>query len=42
MIIEHGFHTVEEVRKLAMEGNLAKQWAKADAEGIAKGFGVIE
>lgn len=42
MIIEHGFHTVEEVRKLAMEGNLAEQWAKADAEGIAKGFGVIE
>lgn len=42
MIIEHGFHTVEEVRRQAMEEDLAEQWAKADAYGIAKGFGVIE
>lgn len=41
MIIEHGFHTVEEVRRQAMQGDLAQEWAKADAYGIAKGFGII-
>lgn len=39
MIIEHGYHSIQEVRKAAAEGNLQKVWAKADAEGIAKGFG---
>lgn len=39
MIIEHGFHTVEEMRRQAMTGNLANEWARADADGIAKGFG---
>lgn len=39
MIIEHGFHTVEEMRRQAMTENLANEWAKADADGIAKGFG---
>lgn len=39
MIIEHGFHTVEEMRRQAMTGNLANEWAKADADGIAKGLG---
>lgn len=42
MIIEHGFHTVEEVRRQAKEEDLAEKWAQADAYGIAKGFGVIE
>ena len=41
MIIEHGFHTVEEVRRLAMEEDLAQKWAEADAYGIAKGFGLV-
>ncbi len=39
MIIEHGYHSVQEVRKAAIEGNLSKEWAKADAKGIAQGFG---
>lgn len=39
MIIEHGFHTVEEMRRQAMTGNLANEWARADADGIAKGLG---
>lgn len=42
LIIEHGYHTVEEVRNLAMNDNLAKRWAQADAYGIAKGLGIIE
>ncbi|MBQ8279660.1 MAG: N-acetylmuramoyl-L-alanine amidase [Roseburia sp.] len=39
MIIEHGHHSVQEVRRAAVEGELAKAWAKADAAGIAFGFG---
>lgn len=42
IIIEHGFHTVEEVRQLAMMEHLADEWAKADAYGIAKGLGFID
>lgn len=42
LIIEHGFHTVEEVRYKAMYEDLIMQWAKADAYGIAKGLGIIE
>lgn len=38
LIIEHGFHTVPEMRKLAAEGVLQKQWAEADAVGIAEGL----
>lgn len=41
MIIEHGFHTIEEVRRQAMQEDLAQKWAEADAYGIAKGFGVV-
>lgn len=39
MIIEHGFHTVKEMRRQAMTENLANEWARADADGIAKGLG---
>ncbi len=39
MIIEHGFHTVEEMRRQAMTGNLVNEWARADADGITKGLG---
>lgn len=39
IIIEHGFHTVPEVRKAAMEGDLLDRWAAADAYGIAYGYG---
>lgn len=39
MIVEHGHHTVEEVRKQAMTGELDTAWARADAEGIVKGLG---
>lgn len=39
LIIEHGFHTVPEVRKAAMEGDLLDRWAAADAYGIAYGYG---
>lgn len=38
LIIEHGFHTVPEMRRLAAEGVLKTQWAMADAAGIAEGF----
>ncbi len=41
MIVEHGFHTVEEMRRLAMTEDLAQIWARADAYGIAKGFGIV-
>lgn len=41
MIVEHGFHTVEEVRRQAEQGNLDQEWARADAYGIAKGFGIV-
>lgn len=40
-IIEHGHHTVPEVRKLLKDGELIRKWAEADAEGIARGFGLI-
>lgn len=39
MIIEHGYHTVEEMRRQAMTENLAAEWAKSDADGIANGLG---
>lgn len=39
MIIEHGYHSVAEVRKAAAEGDLKEAWANADACGIAYGFG---
>lgn len=39
LIIEHGFHTVPEMRRLAASGQLQIEWAKADAAGIAEGFG---
>lgn len=39
LIIEHGLHTVPEVRKAAMEGDLLDRWAAADAYGIAVGYG---
>lgn len=38
VILEHGMHTVAEVRQAAMEGDLADLWAAADASGIAEGF----
>ena len=41
MIIEHGFHTVPQMRKEAIEGNLKTIWAKADAYGIAYGLGFV-
>ena len=41
LIVEHGFHTVAEVRKAAMEGDLVRRWAEADAAGIAEGFGFL-
>lgn len=40
MIIEHGYHTIPEVRRQAMMEDLAEDWAKADAYGIAVGFGL--
>ncbi len=40
MIIEHGFHTVPRMRELAAQGTLKEQWAFADAQGIAEGFGL--
>lgn len=40
VIIEHGLHTIPEVRKAA-QGDLAERWAKADAYGIAYGLGFV-
>ena len=40
-IVEHGFHTVAEGRRAAMEGDLAQRWAEADAAGIAEGYGFV-
>ena len=40
IILEHGFHTVPEMRKLAADGTLAEAWAEADADGIAAGLGL--
>jgi len=42
MIIEHGHHSVQEVRKAAICGDLKEAWANADAVGIAYGFGFTE
>ena len=39
MIVEHGFHSVSEVRKKAMQSDLINKWADADAKAIAVGFG---
>ncbi len=39
-IVEHAFHTNADMRKEAMDDNMAKLWAKAEAYGIAYGFGV--
>lgn len=41
IIIEHGMHTVPEVRRAAMGGDLLMHWAMADACGIAEGFGFV-
>lgn len=40
VIVEHGFHTVPEMRRLAAEGDLAERWAEADADGIAAALGI--
>lgn len=42
LIIEHGFHTVPEVRQAAVNEDLKNVWSKADAEGIAAGFDLLE
>lgn len=39
IIVEHGMHTVAALRKEAMNSDLYKMWAEADAYGIAYGFG---
>ena len=39
VIIEHGYHTVPQMRDAAMNGELKEKWAEADAEGIVSGFG---
>ena len=41
ILIEHGFHTVPEVRKEAMQGDLKTRWAQVDAYGIAYGYGFV-
>lgn len=41
IIIEHGMHTVPEVRQIAVTGDLLERWASADAYGIAFGFGFL-
>ena len=41
LIVEHAFHTVAEVRRSAMQGDLAQRWAEADAAGIAEAFHFI-
>lgn len=42
IIIEHGFHTVPEMRQIAGTGELAEAWAQSDAEGLAKGYGLVK
>lgn len=42
LIIEHGFHTVPEVRQQAMEGDLKEKWARADADGIAEAYDFLK
>lgn len=38
IIIEHGYHTVAEMRAAAQNSNLKSKWAEADAQGIASGL----
>ncbi|MDO4622008.1 MAG: N-acetylmuramoyl-L-alanine amidase [Eubacteriales bacterium] len=40
MIVEHGFHTVDQMREAAQERDLAGAYGRADAAGIAEGFGI--
>lgn len=40
--IEDGFHTIPEVRKLALTGELLEKWAEADANGIAEGYELMK
>ena len=42
MIIEHGYHTVAEVRDAAQNGDLKIVWADAAAQGIAVGLSFQE
>lgn len=42
MIIEHGFHTVPDMRKKAAAGELAEAWAEADADGLAEGYHLVK
>lgn len=39
IIIEHGYHTVAEMRDAARNSDLKSKWAEADAQGIASGIG---
>ncbi|MBD5555888.1 MAG: N-acetylmuramoyl-L-alanine amidase [Roseburia sp.] len=39
IIVEHGYHSVPQMREAAMTGNLKSQWARDDADGIAAGYG---
>lgn len=41
IIVEHGYHSVPEMRDAAMNGDLKSQWAKDDADGIAEGYGFL-
>lgn len=41
MIIEHGFHTVPEMRQMAATGKLEESWTEVDAMGIAEGYGLM-
>ena len=42
MIIEHGFHTVPDMRQKATAGELAEAWAEADADGLAEGYHLVK
>lgn len=42
IIVEHGYHSVPQMREAAMTGNLKSQWARDDADGIAAGYGFQE
>ena len=42
IIIEHGYHSVVEVREDSVRGDLKEVWANADACGIAYGFGFTQ
>ena len=42
VIIEHGYHTVPQMRDAAMNGELKVKWAEADAKGIMSGYGFQE